>query len=1496
MIDKLIIFSVRNPLIIGFLVLVMAVWGGYSLRNLPIDAVPDVTNNQVDVITYTPNLASLEMEMFVTSPIEMVMSNIPGLVQTRSISKFGLSVVKLVFTDDTDIYWARQQVFERLEQVKSEIPEAAGKPFMGPASTGLGEVYQYVIRPRDLTDKSFSPMELRTLQDWFIRKQLLGVAGVAEVNGFGGYKKEYQAKIKPDRMKALGVTIDDIFTALSAGNSNTGGAYIEKDNKAFTIRGIGLATNLEEIGNAVVKNNGTVPVLVKDIADVELGSSIRYGAITMDGQGEVVGGIIMMVKGGNGNDVITRVKAKMAEIEAKLPEGLIIEPFLDRSKIVGNAIKTVATNLLEGALIVVLVILVFLGNWRASLLAASVIPLAMLFAFIWMYHLGVVGNIMSLGAIDFGLLVDPAIIVVESVVLLSALAMERRVLEMELHNQPGAADKIPYRERQDVVITAAREVKQSVVFGGLIILIVYFPIMTLQGIEGKMFTPMAQTVSFAILGALILAVTYVPMMSALVLRPPKDPHDHGFSEKIVMGIFNLLQPLIRAAVRFKAATIAIAFGILAAGIWAFGAIGGEFVPKLQEGDLVLDMNLPVGTSMTESMKLTAKIETMLKQKFPDEVERVVSKVGTSEVPTDPQGMEAMETIVVLKDKKDWKKAKAQEDLAELVAEEMKAFPGLVLSIQQPIENRVNELMAGARTDIVVKLYGFDLDTLVRKSNEIIGILRTVPGAVDVQESKIFGLPQINIQYDRRQMAIHGITVEQMNRALQLAFAGASAGLVYEKDKRFDLTLRLSEADRVRPENISNLTISDKDGNAVPLKQLAEISENIGPSEIGHENLGRRANIGFNTRGRDVESVVYDAIAAVNRSVKLPTGYSLEFGGEFENLNRAKRTLSIVVPIALAIIFGLLFASFGNARDSLLIYAVVPLSAVGGVFSLMLRGMNFSISAGVGFIALFGIAVLNGILLVSHFNELMKQGRRAEEAVLQGLRERFRPVLMTSAVAALGFLPMALSSSVGAEVQKPLATVVIGGLFTATLLTLFVLPVLYALVRGEGPWYRNLVTAQLPAKAKKVVASLVLLAWAGGGAQAQSPVVTETEELRNLTKPAPGLRPLEGVPIGLANALELARQRNPAMQLADQRIDQQRALRPAAYNLENLAVRFEAPNGDRFRPGIYQNLMFPTVYAAQAKAQDRRIDLTVSEKEISLNDLVYRVKSTYTALQYSVAKYNLLRRMDTVYDDIIRVNEVRYRVGQIGNLERVNGESQYKRIQFNLKQARAELGGAKAQLAALLGRTNDTTLLPDRALSKLPELAPNYLADTAAFAANPVVGFNDRNVGYQEQLLRVERNHLLPGLTFGYFNQADFTNREVFPNGTMPPINRFQYGVTLPLWAWTYKANINAAKKGVQMAQTQARSTLLQLNGEYARALAKYRSDVENLNYFESVGLREAAEIFRDARTSYRLGSITYYQYLQNLELAFQLEMNYLDTLNDFNQSIIYLKYLRGELE
>ncbi|MCS7003833.1 MAG: CusA/CzcA family heavy metal efflux RND transporter [Cytophagales bacterium] len=1048
MIDKIIDYSIKNKLVIALFTAAIVIWGSYSLVKLPIDALPDVTSNQVDIITVCPNLATVETETFITAPIEMAMTNIRGIQEIRSTSRFGLSVVKLIFDDETDVYWARQQISERLELIKDEIPTEFGKPFMGPISTGLGEVFQYVIRTTDWEDKSFSLMEIRTLQDWVVRKQLLSVPGVAEVSGFGGYRKEYQCQIDLERLRSLGVTMQELFYALDNSNKNTGGAYIEKAGKAFVIRGIGLATSLEDIENIVIKLNGNTPILVKDVADVKFGNSIRYGMMNMNGKGEVAGGIIMMMKGANGNEVIRNIKIKMQEIQKSLPAGLIIEPFIDREKIVNAAIKTVFTNLIEGALIVVGVILVFLGNWRASLIAASLIPLSMLFAFILMNQFGVVGNLMSLGAIDFGLLVDSAIIVVESVMMVYGTYVSR-ILKSNEQGFPTL--KFSQAEKDRLTAAASKQVKQSVVFGGLIILIVYFPLLTLTGIEGKMFAPMAKTISFAIGGALLFSITYIPMMCSLLLNPPKNPNDHGISEHIIQSIYTkILKPALIFLLRKQYLAILIACAVLLTGYLGFRQIGGEFLPKLMEGDFVVTVTLPVGTAMSQTEELSSKLQEMLLKKYPDEIVRIVSKIGTSELPLDPAPMEMFDMVVVLTDKSTWTKAKDQHELASLFEKDFQAFPGVSFAIMQPIENRVNDLMSGAKTDVVIQLFGYNLDSLAKIGKRIANTIRNVPGVTDLQQIKLFGLPMIDIKYNHRQLAVYGISVESINKAIQMAYAGVVAGTIYEKEKRFDLTIRLSEKDRANISNLKNLLITTADGHTVPLSALADITEKIGPAEIKRVGLNRVLNIEFNVRGRDMESTVAEIRRKIEKEIVLPKGFQIKYGGSFENLTSAKQRLAIVVPVALLIIFSILYSTFRNFKDSLLIYTIVPISAVGGVFALIVRQMNFSISAGVGFIALFGIAVLNGILLVSYFNQLRDEYGvfDVQERVLVGIQNRLRPVLMTTFVAALGFLPMALSNSAGAEVQKPLASVVIGGLFTATVLTCIILPVLYCMFNAH----------------------------------------------------------------------------------------------------------------------------------------------------------------------------------------------------------------------------------------------------------------------------------------------------------------------------------------------------------------------------------------------------------------------------------------------------------------
>ena len=874
-------------------------------------------------------------------------------------------------------------------------------------------------------------MELRTIQDWTVRNRLLRTDGVADISSFGGFVKEYQAKVNPRLLRATNVTMEELFEALENGNSNTGGAYIEKDATALLIRGIGLANSLDDIRNTIIKLNRNIPVFVKDVADVSYGSTVRYGAMTMNGTGEVVGGVVLMRKGENASRVVANVKEKIEEIKKFLPAGLTIEPFIDRDELVARSIKTIFTNLFEAFIIVVFVLLIFLGDIRASLLVASIIPLSMLFAIILMNYFGVGGNLMSLGAIDFGLMVDPSIIVVEGVVVSLMLAVRKH-----------KTGKLTLQDRQEIVYDASISVKKSVVFGGLIILVVYFPILTLTGYEGKMFAPMAMTVSFAITGAILLALTYIPVMCTLIIKP------HGtsdnLSDKFMNFIFRMYTPLLHGAIRHQFLVVLAATVLFISAYFVFGELGGEFIPKLDEGDYNIETRLPVGTSLTRSKEFTLKVEKIIKETYPDEIENVVAKIGTSEIPTDPMPLEAMDFVISLKDQKNWTKVHEKADLTDGISKILESFPGVTFSIMQPIENRFNDMLSGAKTDVVIKIFGDDLNILSKKGDEIASILRPLEGARDVQVQKVGGLPQIIVKYDRRILASYGIPMSDVNRVVQTAFAGGKAGIIYDGEKRFDLTIRLASEDRNSVEDLGSLLVQDKNKNLIPLKELAEISIEKGPAEISRENGQRRLNVGFNVRGRDVESIVNEAQTLINKKIVLPDGYYLDYGGQFENLQRAKARLAVVVPLSLLIIFVLLFITFGRVKESLIIYAAIPLSAVGGVYALWIRDMALSISAGIGFIALFGIAVLNGILLIGEFKTLKDEHEIDDvyRRVLTGIKERFRQVLMTSATAALGFIPMAVSHSAGAEVQKPLATVVIGGLVTSTALTLIVLPVIY----------------------------------------------------------------------------------------------------------------------------------------------------------------------------------------------------------------------------------------------------------------------------------------------------------------------------------------------------------------------------------------------------------------------------------------------------------------------
>ena len=1057
MFQKLITYSIRHKLVIGVLSIALAIWGVWSLVHLPFDSTPDITDNQVQVITQAPSLGAQEVEQYVTTPVEMALANIPRIQERRSISRSGLSVITLVFDDAADIYWARSQVSQVVEQLEKELPKNT-ETEMGPIATGLGEIYHYTIRAKEGYEHKYSLTQLRTMQDWIVRKQLSGTPGVAEVSGWGGYVKQYEVAINTDQLNASGVSVSEVFGALQRNNANTGGSYIEQNSNQYYIRGIGVVKNLEDVANITVKTVDGTPVKVGDVAKVQLGHATRFGAVTRNGEGEVVAGIAIMLKGENFQEVIKNVKERISQIQKSLPEGVVIEPFIDRTNLVDRVEGTIARNLIEGGLIVIFVLVIFLGNWRAGLVVASVIPLSMLFAFGMMKTFGIDGNLMSLGAIDFGMIVDSAVIIVEAVVTHINTGHfsqpEVRAAYLAQCQNGGAATPFALTQKQmdEEVHFSASRIRQSAAFGEIIIMIVYIPLMTLVGIEGKMFRPMALTVFFAILGAFILSLTYVPMASSLMLS--RKVHTRKtFSDRVIEKLQAWYRPVLDWVLARNKDVITGAVALFCVSVVGFKYLGGEFIPSLEEGDFAVEMSMSQGTSLSQMVESCTKAEKLLKKEYP-EIKQVVSRIGSAEIPTDPMPVERADIMIALKPKAEWTSAKTTPELMEKMEETLRAIPGLEAEISQPIQMRNNELLTGIKQDVAIKIFGDDLDVLTQQAGKVKKMIEDVPGVSGIFVEEVAGLPQIQVKYNHEKMAAYGVSVDDISEILETTFAGAVAGSLYEGDKKFDIVLRMDPSQR-NVETLEQLSIPLKDGTNIPLSQVAEIDYSPAPAQVSHEDGARRIYVGFNVKGRDVQSTVEDIQEILDEKLKLPDGYYYNYGGEFENLQSATNRLMVVIPIALVIILLLLYATVKNVRESLFVFSAIPLAAIGGVWALWLRGMPFSISAGVGFIALFGVAVLNGIVLIGQMNQMQREEKTADKLsasigvtelihhrIIESCMVRLRPVLMTALVASMGFLPMALSQGDGAEVQRPLATVVIGGLITSTLLTLLVLPAIY----------------------------------------------------------------------------------------------------------------------------------------------------------------------------------------------------------------------------------------------------------------------------------------------------------------------------------------------------------------------------------------------------------------------------------------------------------------------
>lgn len=1431
--------------------LLLIIWGVWSASRLPIDAVPDITNNQVQIITVCPTLAGQEVEQLVTFPIEQSISTVPDIEETRSISRFGLSVITVVFKDEVDIYFARQLINERLKKAEENIPKGIGTPELAPVSTGLGEVYQYILHPKKGSEKKYNAKDLRTMQDWIVARQLYGTEGVAEINSFGGELKQYEVAVNPYRLKAMGVSISEIFTALENNNENTGGAYIDKKPNAFFIRGIGLATSLEDVKNIAVKSTGNIPVFIKDVADVRFGHATRYGALTYNGETDAVGGVVMMLKGANSNDVVNRVKEKIPIIQNSLPEDIIIEPFLDRTELVDRAISTVETNLIEGALIVIFVLVLFLGNFRAGLIVASAIPLSLLFALGMMNVFGVSANLMSLGAIDFGLIVDGAVIIVEAT--LHHLGLRKSV------------QKLTQTEMDEEVFLSASKIRGSAAFGEIIILIVYIPILTLVGIEGKMFSPMAKTVGFAILGALILSLTYIPMMCALFLSK-KISHKENFSDKMMNWIQKIYQPLLQKAIKVKYAIVGFTVILFSISLLIFSRMGGEFIPQLAEGDFAFHCILPQGSSLSQSIETSMQASKIIKG-F-DEVKMVVGKTGSAEVPTDPMPPEATDIIIVLKPKKEWKSNKSYAELSNEIMEKLEVIPGVFFEANQPIQMRFNELMTGIRQDVAVKIFGENMDSLSVYADKVSKVIQNVEGATTPQVERVSGLPQINVTYDRTRIANYGLNVEDVNNVLSTAFAGKTAGQIFENERRFNLVVKLDTLYRTDIDDVSNLMVSTNTGTQVPLSQVANIEYKLGPAQISREAGKRRIVIGFNVKDRDVESVVTDIQDKLSKEIKLPSGYYFTYGGQFENLKEASQRLMIAVPVSLLLIFMLLYFTFGSFKQAALIFTAIPMSAIGGIFALLLRDMPFSISAGVGFIALFGVAVLNGIVLIGTFNQLKKDGvSDVLERVIKGTKTRLRPVLMTATVASLGFLPMAISTNAGAEVQKPLATVVIGGLISATFLTLFVLPMLYIIF-----------SSKINIKGKFLKKPLTVIVFFGFLFAGQNLKAQTSRE------------------ISLNEAIELMLQNNPALKAKDFNIQSSEALKPTAKELPKLdfSAQLGQYNSPKFDQSfvISQSIPFPTLFKARKELIQEEIKIKNIEKQITENELIKQVRTYFYQIEYLQYNQTKLQYLDSLYSDFIRIATVRFKAGDIKKIEINTAETQKGEINLLFQQNKVYLNNAYKNLKVLLN-TDEEISVPFS--QEYEPLKVEYLLDSATVANHPSIQIFKQNMEILEKNKNVEKAQGLPDFSIGYTNQSligfHTLNGQEKYYGAGNRFSSVSVGVTIPLTFGATKARIKSLEFQKQVEENNAKFQQQQLEAQLKNSLDQYQMDFQQYQYYLNQAVPNAQKIVKAAQLGYKTGEISYVEYLFALQTATNIELKYLQSIQQVNQTVVYINSL-----
>ena len=1425
-------FSIQKKLFVGLTTLFLLLGGIYAMMTLPIDAVPDITNNQVQIVTVSPTLAPQEVEQLITMPIEIAMSNIMNVEEIRSVSRFGLSLVTVVFKESVPTLDARQLINEQIQTVAGEIPTELGTPELMPITTGLGEIYQYVLSVEPGYEEKYDAMELRTIQDWIVKRQLSGIPGIVEINSFGGYLKQYEVAVDPDALYSLNITIGEVFEALNRNNQNTGGSYIEKINKAYYIRSEGMIGKIKDIERIVITNRGGIPIHISDVGSVRFGSAKRFGAMTKDGEGECVGGIAMMLKGANANVVTKELEARVERVQKMLPEGVRVEPYLNRSELVDRNISTVIRNLIEGALIVFIVLIIFLGNVRAGLIVASVIPLAMLFAFILMRVFGVSANLMSLGAIDFGIVVDGSIVILEGML---AHIYSRRLMGRTLSAE----------EMDREVEAGAGHVARSATFAVLIILIVFFPLLTLTGIEGKYFTPMAKTLVFCIIGALILSLTYVPMMASLFLKRTISSKP-TFADRFFGKLNGVYRRTLHFCLRHIWGTIACSFAALAVSLFLFTRLGAEFIPTLDEGDFAMQMTLPAGSSLTHSIELSKQAEETLMKSFP-EIKHVVAKIGTAEVPTDPMAVEDADIMIVMKPFKEWTSASSRAEMVEKMKASLEPITGAEFNFSQPIQLRFNELMTGAKADIAIKLYGEDMAELYKKAKEASLFVEQVPGAADVIVEQAMGLPQLVVHYDRAKIARYGMNIEELNTIIRTAYAGEAAGVVFENERRFDLVLRLDN-DKVADLNLDKLFVRTAEGIQIPVSEVATIELVNGPLQINRDATKRRIVIGVNVRDADIQKVVRTIQETLDKHIKLEPGYYFEYGGQFENLRNAIDTLTIVIPVALSLILLLLFFAFKSVTYSLVVFSTVPLSLIGGILALWLRGLPFSISAGVGFIALFGVAVLNGILMINHFNNLRKQTKyqmTTNRILAKGCPHLLRPVFLTGLVASLGFVPMAIAKSAGAEVQRPLATVVIGGLIVSTILTLIIIPVFYRLVNSSAAWKRQRWLKRL----------LPVLLFLG--------ILFPTHAQQT---------------VSLEEAVTIALENHPRLKTATASIERSRASRgeswevsPTTFNYSWGQINGETRNDNQME--ITQSLGSLLTPFYKNALVNRQVATGEYYRDLVKKEITAEVKRAWAYYQYAFHLCALYKEQIEWAGRLRKASQLRYEQGDITLLERNMSSTLVADLQTRLSQAEEEL-----QLAT---RRFSWTCYSDSPLLPMDTTLVLFPARVAEIAPSDIHLNYFRSVADEKKaMLRIERSRFFPELSVGYVRQ------KIAP---LSGLDSWMVGISFPVLFFPQHSRVRQAKIDSYIARTEAESNIRQLNNKVEELSVALRKEGEHIRYYTTGALPEADALLKSATVQFKENETDITQFVQSLNAAREIRRGYIEAVYAYNISALELE-------